>query len=182
MPEMKRGFITADRSTPLSNLRRCTREETWKRFNGWFQFERCRKKCDRVAEKHNPTQVISRIEKSTAHFYFQRKIAHAIIGLCLNRIDRTDDDACWWCLAGVVQPPEHTSNNCTRWYQNQEALWQAARSGRSMTNTSIKELLWDKRCSKAVSPYLRATEIDADVVSEGRKTREQTPEGGDLSF
>jgi hypothetical protein len=54
-------------------------------------------------EKHNPNQVISRIETSTAQIYFQLKTGYALIGPYLKRIQRTYDDTCWWCLRCVVQ-------------------------------------------------------------------------------
>jgi hypothetical protein len=127
-----------------------------------------------VWTRNNQNQVISRIEQSTAHIYFHLKIAHAFIGPDLNRIERTDDDASGWCLPGMVQTPERSFNNCMRWYyQNQKANLHGVTSGlgRSMTNTSITDLLWHRRCSEVGVPYLRATEIDADVVSGAGKLR-----------
>jgi hypothetical protein len=59
-------------------------------------------------------------------------------------------------------------------YMPEIQLYQAVKSasGRSVTNTSIKDLLWDRRCSEAVVQYLCATEI-------GRRFREQGPEEDD---
>jgi hypothetical protein len=126
------------------------------------------KKYYRMDEKHNPNQVISRIEKSTAQIYFQLKTSHTLISPCLKRIQRTHDDT---CLRGVVQTREHLFKHCKRWHQNQKALWQAIKSasGRSMTNTSIKGLLWDRRCSATVVQYLRATEIGCRVRERAGK-------------
>jgi hypothetical protein len=45
-----------------------------------------------------------------------------------------------------------------------------------MTNTSIKDLLWDRRCSEAVVQYLRATEIGRRVRERGQE--EDDPGGG----
>jgi hypothetical protein len=175
MPENEEEFPShADRCTSLSHLRRCTTEAKWKRSNDWIQLKCRGKKYYRMDEKHNQNKVISRTEKSTAQVYFQLKTDHALIGPYLKRIGRTDDDTCWWCLRGVVQTREHLFKHCTRWHQNQKVLWQAVKSasGRSVTNTSIKDLLWDRPCSEAVVQYLRATEI-------GRRFRERGPEEDD---
>jgi hypothetical protein len=77
-----------------------------------------------------------------------------------------------WC-----ETREHLFKHCERWHQNQKALWQAVKSasGRSMTNTSIKDLLCDRRCSEAVVRYLRATEIGRRVHERGQ---EDDPGGG----
>jgi hypothetical protein len=72
------------------------------------------KKYYHMDEKHNPNQVISRTEKSTAQVYFQLKTGHALIEPYLKRIERTHDDTCWWCLRGVVQTPEHLFKHCMR--------------------------------------------------------------------
>jgi hypothetical protein len=92
----------------------------------------------------------------------------ALISPCLKRIQRTHDDT---CLRGVVQTREYLFKHCKRWHQNQKALWQAVKSasGRSMTNTSIKGLLWDRRCSATVVQYLRSTEIGCRVRERAGK-------------
>jgi hypothetical protein len=46
-----------------------------------------------------------------------------------------------------------------------------------MTNTSIKDLLWDRRCSEAAVQYLGATEIGRRVHERGQ---EDDLGGGDL--
>jgi hypothetical protein len=49
-------------------------------ISDWFQHKSRGKKYYRMDEKHNPNQVLSRIEKSTAQIYFQLKTGHALIG------------------------------------------------------------------------------------------------------
>jgi hypothetical protein len=51
-------------------------------------------------EKHNPNQVISRIEKSPGEIYFQLKTGHAVIGPYLKRMERALDD--------TYAPQEHS--------------------------------------------------------------------------
>jgi hypothetical protein len=179
MPENEAALPShADRCTSLSHLRRYTTEAKWKRSNNWFELKCRGKKYYRMDKKHNPNQVISRTEKSTGQVYFQPKTGHALIGPYLKRIAQIDDNTCWWCLRGVVQTREHLFKHCTRWQQNQKTLWQVVKSvsGRSMTNTSIKDLLWDRRCSEAVVQYLCTTEIGRRFRERGQQ--EDDPGGG----
>jgi hypothetical protein len=182
MPENEEELPShVDRCTSLSRLRRCTTEAKWKRSNDWIQLK-CRvKKYYRMDEKHNPNKVISRTEKSTAQVYFQLKTGHALIGPYLKRIGRTDDNTCWRCLRGVVRTREHLFKHCTRWHQNQKVLWQAVKSasGRSVTNTSIKDYCGIDDAARQWFSTCAQQKLGGDFVSEDRK--KMTQEGVNLS-
>jgi hypothetical protein len=58
-------------------------------------------------------------------------------------------------------------------------LWRTVKmsTGKSRRSTSIKDLLWDRRCSAAVIDFLRATEIGRRCRERGQE--KDDPGGGD---
>jgi hypothetical protein len=124
--------------------------------------------------------MIARTEKSTSQIIYQMTTGHALIGSHLKRIQKIESDVYWWCQCGATQTREHLFKYCRRWKGQHKVLWKSVReaSGRLMTSTSIKDLLWDRRCSAAVIEFFRSTEI-------GRRYRERGQEeddpGGELN-
>jgi hypothetical protein len=163
-----------DRCTSLSNLRRCTTDAKRKRSDEWFEAKCKSKKYYHLDKQHKPNRTITKTEKSTAQIFCQLKVGHALIGPHLKRIKKAEDDKCWWCTRKVAQSREHLFKHCKHWRQPQNALWQAVTeaSGRGKSNTSMKDLFGDRRCSEAVIQFLRSTEV-------GRRFRERGLEEDD---
>jgi hypothetical protein len=117
----------------------------------------------------------SQTPKNRRHrIFYQLKVGHALIGPHLKRIKKAEDDMCWWCTREVAQSREHLFKHCKHWKRPQNALWQAVKeaSGRGKSNTSMKDLFGDRRCSEAVIQFLRLTEV-------GRRFRERGLEEDD---
>jgi hypothetical protein len=78
------------------------------------------------------------------------------------------------CTREVAQSREHLFKHCKHWRKPQNALWQAVKqaSGRGKSNTSMKDLFGDRRCSDGVIQFLRSTEV-------GRRFRERGLEEDD---
>jgi hypothetical protein len=97
----------------------------------------------------------------------RRSLFHALHSTCLQ-IKKAEDNQCWWCGCEVVQSREHLFKRCKHWRKPQDALWQAVKqaSGRGKSNTSMKDLFGDSRCSETILQFLRSTEI-------GRRFRER---------
>jgi hypothetical protein len=109
--------------------------------------------------------IIARTEKSTAQIVYQMTTRHALI----RRIQKMKSDTCWWCQCGATQTREHLFKHCRRWKGQHKVLWKSVReaSGRLMKSTSIKDLLWDRRCSAAVIEFFRSTEIGRRYCERG---------------
>jgi hypothetical protein len=163
-----------DRCTSLSHLRRCTTDAKWRRSDEWFEAKCKCKKHYHLDKQHKPNRTITKTEKSTAQIFYQLKVGHALIGPHLKRIKKAEDDKCWWCTREVAQSREHLFKHCKQWRKPQNALWQAVKeaSGRGKSNTSMKNLFGDRRCSEAVIQFLRSTEV-------GRRFRERGLEEDD---
>jgi hypothetical protein len=166
-----RSFIVA---TTLSTAARCTTDAKWKRSDEWFEAKCKSKKYYHLDKQHKPNRTITKTEKSTVQIFYQLKVGHALIGPHLKRIKKVEDDKCWWCTPEVAQSREHLFKHCKHWRKPQNALWQAVKeaSGRGKSNTSMKDLFGDRRCSEAVIQFLRSTEV-------GRRFRERGLEEDD---
>jgi ribonuclease HI len=63
--------------------------------------------------------------KSLAARFYRMKSGHALTGTYLKRFRHREDDKCWWCREGMLQTREHLLRHCSRWKDQQKALWTA---------------------------------------------------------
>ena len=105
--------------------------------------------------------------KSLATRFYRLKSGHAPIGTYLKRFGHREDDKCWWCGGGgrtAAQTREHLFRHCSRWRDQQKALWKAVgkatgwKAGRCR-HVQISELFSIEECDQAVMDFLAATEV-----------------------
>jgi len=104
--------------------------------------------------------------KSLATRFYRLKCGHAPTGVYLKRFGHREDDKCWWCGGGgrTAQTREHLFRHCSRWRDQQQALWKAVgkatgwKAGRCR-HVQISELFSVEECDQAVMDFLAATEV-----------------------
>jgi ribonuclease HI len=117
----------ADRCTSLRHLPRCTTDAKWKRSDDRFEAKCKSKRYYHLDKQHKPHRTITKTEKSTAQIFYQLKVGHALIGPHLKRIEKAEDDKCWWCSREPPQSREHRFKHCKNWRILQNALCQAVK-------------------------------------------------------
>jgi len=101
--------------------------------------------------------------KFTTRFY-RLKCRHAPTGVYLKRFGHREDDKCWWCEGTAAQTREHLFHHCSRWRDQQKALWKAVgmvtgwKAGRCR-HVQVSELVSMEECDQAVVDFLAATEV-----------------------
>jgi len=106
--------------------------------------------------------------KSLATRFYRLKCGHAPTGVYLQRFGQREDDKFWWCGGGggrtAAQMREHLFRHCSRWRDQQKALWKAV--GKAMgwkegrcRHVQISELFSVEECDQAVMDFLAATEV-----------------------
>jgi len=102
--------------------------------------------------------------KSLAARFYRLKSGHAPTGVYLKRFGHREDDKCWWCKGTVAQTREHLFCHCSRWRDQQNALWKAVgkakgwKAGRCR-HVQVSELFSMEECDQAVVDFLAATEV-----------------------
>jgi len=115
-----------------------------------------------VTKRHIPMTS----EMSLAARFYRLKSGHAPTGVYLKRFGHRDDDKCWWCggTATKTQTREHLIRHCSRWRDQQIALWKAVgkatgwKAGRCR-HVQLSELFSIEMCDQAVMDFLAATEV-----------------------
>jgi len=89
-------------------------------------------------------------------------------GVYLKRFGHREDNKCWWCGDGggrtAAQTREHLFRHCSRWRDQQNALWEAvgkATGWKSVRcrHVQISKLFSVEECDQAVMDLLEATEV-----------------------
>jgi hypothetical protein len=112
------------------------------------------------SEKYIPMTSV----KSLAARFYRLKSGHAPTGTYLKRFGHREDDKCWWCRGGTLQTREHLFRHCSRWKDQQKALWKAVgkatgwKAGRCR-HVQISELFSMEKCDQAVMDFLAATDV-----------------------
>jgi len=105
--------------------------------------------------------------KSLAARFYRLKSGHAPTGVYLKRFGHREDDKCWWCGGGgrtAAQTREHLFHHCSRWRDQQKALWMAVgkatgwKAGRCR-HVQISELFSIEECDQVVVDFLAATDV-----------------------
>jgi hypothetical protein len=96
--------------------------------------------------------------------FYRLKSGHAPTGTYLKRFGHREDDKCWWCRSGTLQTREHLFRHCSRWKDQQKALWKAVgkatgwKAGR-YRHVQISELFSMEKCDQVVMDFLAATDV-----------------------
>jgi len=102
--------------------------------------------------------------ESLAAMFYRLKSGHALTGVYLKWFGHREDDICLWCRGGAVQTWEHLFRHCSRWNNQQKALWKTVgkatgwKVGRCR-HVQISELCSMEICDQAVMDFLAATDV-----------------------
>ena len=105
--------------------------------------------------------------KSLPARFYRLLSVRAPTGVYQERFSHREDDKCWECGGGgrmAAQTREHLFHHCSRWRDQQRALWKAVekatgwKAGRCR-HVQISELFSIKECDQAVMDFLAATEV-----------------------
>jgi len=105
--------------------------------------------------------------KSLGTRFYRLMSGHAPTGVNLKQFGHREDDKCWWCGGGgrtAAQTWEHLFRHCSRWRDQQKALWKAAgkatgwKAGRCR-HVQVSDLFSRDECVQAVVDFLAATEV-----------------------
>lgn len=107
-----------------------------------------------------------RTKKTLAARFFQLRLQKAPTAPYLHKTGRRVDDKCWFCPKRPTQTRDHLFKTCQRWRGEQQTLWKAVAEAtrekgkkRRKTNTSVRDLLADGRCTGAVMGFLGSTQV-----------------------
>ena len=99
----------------LSHMTRIATENRSRKVKVWVadHLGDPRRKCKPPKGKGVRRKLLQRAPKNIASRYYQLLSGHAAIGTCLkDKIRKTDDDQCSWCLSGKRQTRHHLFTEC----------------------------------------------------------------------
>jgi hypothetical protein len=102
--------------------------------------------------------------KSLATSFYRLKCRHAPTGVYLKPFGHQKDNKCWRCGGTASQPQENLFRHCSRWTDQQTALWQSVgkatgwKVGRCR-HVQVSELFSIGECDQAVMDFLAAAEV-----------------------
>jgi hypothetical protein len=104
------------------------------------------------------------VKSQTTRFY-RLNCGHPPSGVYLKLFSDQDDDKCWWCCGGGrTAQKEHLFRHCSRWREQQQALWRAVgktsgwKAG-GCRHVQISQLFSVEECAQAVMDILAVTEV-----------------------
>jgi len=158
---LERAYTSASNSARRISVGRSAAKAQW-------EADKCSKHFSyRLKGKAGTKRPIpmTRVKLLAARFY-RLKSRHAPTGVYLKRFGHRDDDTCWWCAGTVTQTQtrEHLFRHCSRWRNQQKALWKAVgkatgwKAGRCR-HVQVSELFSVEECDQAVMDFLAATEV-----------------------
>jgi len=158
---IERPYTSASNSARQISERRSAAKAKW-------EADKCSKhfsyRLKGKAGTKRPTPMTS--VKSLAATFYRLKSGHAPTGVYLKQFSHRDDDECWFCggTATQTQTQEHLFCNCSRWRDQQKALWKAVgkatgwKVGRCR-HLQVSELFSIEECDQAVMDFLAATDV-----------------------
>ena len=132
--------------------------------------------------------------KSVAARFCRLKSGRAPTRTYLKQFGHREDDKCWWCIGETLQTQKHLFRHCSRWKDQQKALWKAVGKATGWTagrcrHVQISELFSMEKCDQAVKDFLAATDVGRfppkHAQERGLEERGQSNGvwiGGGLSF
>ena len=147
----------------LANLRREIAERKWEEAWTWAK-NRVNRKKYRMPESRRQSNWVARGPKRLAGRYHQLKTGHCRTGQYFKWAKKSDTAECGWCRYRI-QTREHLFKNCKEWKMQQKILWAEVRkeTGRGKNRFTIRDLLADERCTRAVLDFVRTTKVGARV-------------------
>jgi len=98
--------------------------------------------------------------KRLASQFYQIKTGHCLTGQYLNWTKSRPSPQCWWCRCRT-QTRDHHFKECPKWQPQQKILWAEVKkeTGRWNDRWKVRDLLADRRCSRAVLGFLSTTDV-----------------------
>jgi hypothetical protein len=123
---------------------------------------------DRPRGRAGPKRPIpmTSVNALAARFY-RLKSRHEPTGVYLKKFDHREENKCWWFVGGGRTPSqtrEHLFHHCSRWRDQQKALWKAVGIATSWKadrcrHLQLSELVSREEWDQAAVDFLAATEV-----------------------
>ena len=143
----------------LANLKREISEKKWVEAHKWAGGRTSKTKY-RMPKSQRPDDAVAGSAKRLASRYYQLKTGHARTGQYLHRAKVRPDAQCWWCRC-PSQTREHLFKVCPEWKMQQKILWAEVlkETKRWKSRSTVRDLLADGRCGRAVLDFLSSTDV-----------------------
>ena len=105
--------------------------------------------------------------KGLASRFYQLKTGNCLTGQYLHWTKNRPTPQCWWCRY-QMQTRDHLFKVCPEWKTQQKILWAEVlkETGRWKSRWRARDLLADRRCSRAVPDFLSTTNVGRRVPVE----------------
>ena len=143
----------------LANLKREISEKKWVEARQWAG-GRISKMKYRMPKSQRPDGTVAGSTKRLASRYYQLKTGHARTGQYLHWTKARPTAQCWWCRC-PLQTRDHLFKACPEWKMQQEILWAEVlkKTKRRKSRWTVRDLLADGRCGRAVLDFLSSTDV-----------------------
>jgi len=157
----------------LAHLKREISEKKWMEARQWAGNRASRMEY-RMPKSQKPDGTVAGSTKRLASRFYQIKTGHCLTGQHLYWTRNPATPQCWWCRY-PNQTRGHLFKVCPEWKAQQKILWAEVRkeTGKWKDWWTIRDLLADERCSRAVLDFLTSTDVvrrmpaeEEDTVSE----------------
>jgi len=118
-----------------------------------------------MPESQKPDGTVASSTKRLASRYYQLKTGHARTGQYLHWAKFRPDAQCWWCKC-PSQMRDHLFKVCPEWKMQQKVLWAEVlkETKRWKSRWTVRDLLADRRCGRAVLDFLSTTDVGRLVL------------------
>jgi len=143
----------------LANLKREISEKKWTEAQAWAG-RRTSKAKYRMPKSQKPDGAVANSNKRLASRYRQLKTGHARTRQYLHWAKVRPDAQCWWCKC-PSQTRDHLFKVCPEWKAQQKIPWAEVLKGtkRWKSRWTVRDLLADRRCGRAVLDFLSSTDV-----------------------
>jgi len=161
----------------LANLKREISEKKWAEARQWAGGRTSKTKY-RIPKSQKPDGVVASSTKRLASRYYQLKTGHARTGQYLHWAKVRPDTQCWWCKC-PSQTRDHLFKVCPEWKMQQKILWAEVlkETKRWKSRWTVRDLLADGRCGRAVLDFLSSTDVGRLVPP----LKEECDDGSEVS-
>jgi len=123
--------------------------------------DRTSKKKYRLPMSPRPDGAVAGSTKRLSSRFYQLKTGHCLTGQYLNWTKSLPTPQCWWCRY-QTQTRDHHFKDCPEWKPWQKILWAEVKKeiGRWKDGWTVRDLLSDGRCSRAVLDFLSTTDVN----------------------
>jgi len=150
----------------LANLKREISEKKWIEARQWAGGRTSKRKY-RMPKNQRPDGTVAGSAKRLASRYYQLKTGHARTGQYLYWAKVRPDAQCWWCKC-PSQTRDHLFKVCPEWKMQQKILWAEVlkETKRWKSRWTVRDLLADGRCRRAVLGFLSSTDVGRLVLPQ----------------